>query len=113
YAKQMVRKGGEQRVESIEARGKSVAEAVMQALSGLGKRRDEVEITVLQAPARGAFGIGSKDARVRASVRPSSLSAVITPERADAILGPDETEALPEEELYAPDEEESEEFLEG
>src|SRR5207247_1919479 len=85
----------------------------MQALSRLGKRRDEVEITVLQAPARGAFGIGSKDARVRVSVRPSSLSAVITPEMADAILGPDETEALPEEELYAPDEEESEEFLEG
>jgi len=106
-------------VESIEASGKSVDEAVMQALSRLGKRRDEVEITVLQAPARGAFGIGSKDARVRVSVRPSSLSAVITPEMADAILGPDETEALPEEELYAQDEEINqfgegeEEFLEG
>ena len=106
-------------MESIEASGKSVDEAVMQALSRLGKRRDEVEITVLQAPARGAFGIGSKDARVRVSVRPSSLSAVITPEMADAILGPDETEALPEEELYAQDEEINqfgegeEEFLEG
>src|SRR5436305_9025811 len=111
--------GGNQKVESIEASGKSVDEAVMQALSRLGKRRDEVEITVLQAPARGAFGIGSKDARVRVSVRPSSLSAVITPEMADAILGPDETEALPEEELYAQDEEINqfgegeEEFLEG
>ena len=106
-------------MESIEASGKSVDEAVMQALSRLGKRRDEVEITVLQAPARGAFGIGNKDARVRVSVRPSSLSAVITPEMADAILGPDETEALPEEELYAQDEEINqfgegeEEFLEG
>jgi len=105
-------------VESIEASGKSVDEAVMQALSRLGKRRDEVEITVLQAPARGAFGIGNKDARVRVSVRPSSLSAVITPEMADAILGPDEVEVLPEEERYAPDEEAnqfeegSEEFLE-
>jgi len=110
--------GGNQKVESIEASGKSVDEAVMQALSRLGKRRDEVEITVLQAPARGAFGIGNKDARVRVSVRPSSLSAVITPEMADAILGPDEVEVLPEEERYAPDEEAnqfeegSEEFLE-
>jgi spoIIIJ-associated protein len=106
-------------VESIEASGKSVDEAVTQALSRLGKRRDEVEITVLQAPARGAFGIGSKDARVRVSVRPSSLSAVITPEMADAILGPDVAEALPEEELYPQDEEANqfeegdEEFLEG
>jgi len=95
-------------VESIEASGKSVDEAVLQALSRLGKRRDEVEVTVLQEPSRGAFGIGSKDARVRVSVRPANVSAVITPEMADAILGPDD--AFPEEELYAEDEEE--EFIE-
>jgi len=95
-------------VESIEASGKSVDEAVLQALSRLGKRRDEVEITVLQVPSRGAFGIGSKDARVRVSVRPSSASAVITPEMADAILGPDADDAFPEEEAYIEDEEEGE-----
>ena len=92
-------------MESIEASGKSVDEAVLQALSRLGKRRDEVEITVLQTPSRGAFGLGSKDARVRVSVRSQSIGAVITPEMADAILGPDD-EVLPEEELYADDEEE-------
>ena len=74
-------------MESIEASGKSVDEAVQQALARLGRRRDEVEITVLQEPARGTFGLGSRDARVRVAVRPSS--AVITPEMADAILGPD------------------------
>ncbi len=105
-------------MESIEVSGKSVDDAVMQALSRLGKRRDEVEIAVLQSPSRGAFGIGGKDALVRVSVRSSSPSAVITPEMADAILGPDET--LPEEELYIEDEEgefededEDEEFIEG
>lgn len=98
--------GGNQKVESIEVSGKSVDEAVMQALSRLGKRRDEVEITVLQLPSRGAFGIGSKEARVRVSVRTGNLSAVITPEMADAILGPDET--FPEEELYMEEEEEGE-----
>ncbi|HAH01009.1 MAG TPA: hypothetical protein DDW33_12250 [Ktedonobacter sp.] len=103
-------KGGNYKVESIEASGKSVDEAVLQALSHLGKRRDEVEIIVLQLPSRGAFGIGSKDARVRVSVRPGTPSAVITPEMADAILGPDDT--FPEEELYLEDEEEDEEFLE-
>ena len=95
-------------MESIEASGKSVDEAVLQALSRLGKRRDEVEITVLQVPSRGAFGIGSKDARVRVSVRPGNVSAVITPEMADAILGPDADDAFPEEEAYIEDEEEGE-----
>src|SRR6266496_1933390 len=99
-------KGGNQKVESIEVSGKSVDETVIQALSRLGKRRDEVEITVLQMPSRGAFGIGSKEARVRVSVRTGNLSAVITPEMADAILGPDET--FPEEELYMEEEEEGE-----
>ena len=78
-------------MESIEASGKSVDEAILQALSRLGKRRDEVDVTVLQEPSRGAFGIGSKDARVRATVHPANVGAVITPEMADAILGPDET----------------------
>ena len=91
-------------MESIEASGKSVDEAVLQALSRLGKRRDEVEIKVLQEPSRGTFGIGSKDARVRVTVRSANAGAIITPEMADAILGPDET--FPEEELV----DEGEEF---
>jgi spoIIIJ-associated protein len=108
-------KGGKETVESIEASGKSVDEAILQALSRLGKRRDEVEVTVLQEPSRGTFGIGSKDARVRVTVHSANVGAVITPEMADAILGPDET--FPEEELYVEDEEgefgdEDEEFME-
>ena len=55
-------------MESIEASGKSVDEATLQALARLGKRRDEVDVMVLQEPSRGAFGIGSKDARVRVTV---------------------------------------------
>ncbi len=94
-------------MESIEASGKSVDEAVLQALARLGKRRDEVDVTVLQEAFRGTFGIGSKEARVRVTVRPSNVSAVITPEMADAILGSDEV--FPEEELYGEEEEEEEE----
>jgi spoIIIJ-associated protein len=98
-------------VESIEASGKSVDEAVQQALSRLGKRREEVDIVVLQEPVRGTFGLGSKDARVRVTIRPGATSAIITPEMADAILGPDGPDiALPEDELYD-DEDADEEFL--
>src|SRR5436305_11315916 len=101
-------KGGKETVESIEASGKSVDEAILQALSRLGKRRDEVDIAVLQEPSRGAFGLGSKDARVRVTVRASTTGAVITPEMADAILGPDTPDmVLSEDDLY----EDEDEFL--
>ena len=96
-------------MESIEASGKSVEEAVEQALVRLGKRREDVDVSVLQEPARGTFGLGSKDARVRVTVRSGIASAVITPELADAILGPgNPDEALSEEDMY---DEEDEEFL--
>jgi spoIIIJ-associated protein len=98
-------------VESIEASGKSVDEAVQQALMRLGKRRDEVEITVLQEPSRGAFGLGSKEARVRVSTRPGNVGAVITPEMADAILGPEDS--YPGKELYEDEGEDEGEYEEG
>jgi len=91
-------------VESIEASGKSVEDAILQGLARLKRRRDEVEIAVLQEPARGAFGIGNKEARVRVTVRSNTSGAVITPEMADALLGPDE-EAYADEEVYEEDEE--------
>ncbi|RAQ96775.1 RNA-binding cell elongation regulator Jag/EloR [Thermogemmatispora tikiterensis] len=86
-------------MESIEASGKSVEEAVQQALLRLGRRRDEVEVTVLQEPARGAFGLGSREARVRVTVRPSR-GAVITPEMADAILSQVEAGEEDEEDFF-------------
>ncbi|MDQ2886099.1 MAG: Jag N-terminal domain-containing protein [Chloroflexota bacterium] len=99
-------------MESIEASGKSVDEAVQQALVRLGKRREEVEVSVLQEPSRGTFGIGSKDARVLVTVRQGSKGAVITPEMADAILGPDVPDVvIGEDEEY--DEDEDEEFEDG
>jgi spoIIIJ-associated protein len=101
-------------VESIEASGKSVEDAVLQGLARLKKRRDEVEVVILQEPARGTFGIGNKEARVRVSVRPASVSAVITPEMVDALLGPDENEL--EDEMFVEDDEaefEDDEVVEG
>ncbi|MBV9614020.1 MAG: protein jag [Ktedonobacteraceae bacterium] len=93
-------------MESIEVSGKSVDDAVQQALIHLGKHREEVDIAVLQEPSRGTFGLGSKDARVRVTVRLGSKNAVITPELADAILGPDGPDvALPEDEVYGDEEE--------
>ncbi len=96
-------------MESIEASGKSVEDAILQGLARLKKRRDEVEVIVLQEPARGTFGIGNKEARVRVNVR--AASAIITPEMADALLGPDEGD--PEEEILEDDAEFEDDDIEG
>jgi len=111
-------------VESIEASGKSVDEAIQQALTRLGKRLEDVEVTILQEPSRGTFGLRSRDARVRVTTfethpKTTTTGAVITPEMADAILGTDEPETpLPDDELYENEEgeledEDDEEFEDG
>ncbi len=96
-------------MESIEVNGKTIDDAIVQALARLGKRRDEVDVIVLQEPSRGTFGIGGKEARVRVTIHPvrSSSGALITPEMADAILGP--AYASSEEDVY--DDEEEEELI--
>lgn len=58
--------------ESIETKGKTVDEAVREALLQLGLRRDEVEITVLEEPRAGLMGfIGTRQAKVLVSKRRS------------------------------------------
>ncbi|HEX9068556.1 MAG TPA: Jag N-terminal domain-containing protein, partial [Ktedonobacterales bacterium] len=52
-------------MESIEASGRTVEDAILQALARLGRNRDEVEIAVLQEPSRGNRGMGTREARVR------------------------------------------------
>jgi spoIIIJ-associated protein len=99
-------------VESIEVSGKSVDDALLQALVRLHRRRDEVDVIVLQEPARGTFGIGGKEARIRVTVLPPRGSAVITPEMADALLGPDDDEELYDEEAEVEEGEEDDEELE-
>ena len=84
-------------MESVEASGKSIEDAILQALARLGRNRDEVEITVLQQPSRGQRGMGVRDARVRVFVKAAFAGgrpgAVVTPEMAGALLPGDEGEA--------------------
>jgi spoIIIJ-associated protein len=58
-------------VENVEASGKSIEDAILQALVRLGRNRDEVDITVLQEPSRGSRGMGAREARVRVRLKPS------------------------------------------
>lgn len=60
-------------MESVEASGKSVEDAILQALARLGRNRDEVDISVLQEPSRGVRGMGAREARVRVYVKPGAI----------------------------------------
>jgi spoIIIJ-associated protein len=54
----------EKRGESVEGKGRSVDEAIDNALAELGAKRDDVEVEILSRGSRGVFGIGAEDARV-------------------------------------------------
>jgi spoIIIJ-associated protein len=56
-------------MDSVEANGNSIDEAIESALKLLGTTRDRVEIEILHNAVRGLFGIGSRKARVRATLR--------------------------------------------
>jgi len=56
-------------MQSIEAEGNSIDDAIARALSLLGAPRERVEIEILANATKGLFGFGGKRARVRASLR--------------------------------------------
>src|SRR5512140_1547998 len=63
-------------MESVEVSARSVEEAVQQALTRLGKNRDEVEVTVLSEGHRRILGfVRGENARVRVTVLESAPMA--------------------------------------
>jgi spoIIIJ-associated protein len=63
-------------MRSVEIEGGSIDEAIQRALDMLRVAREQVEIEILENATRGLFGIGSRRARVRATVR-QSLDATV------------------------------------
>lgn len=55
------------RAKSVEGRGKTVDDAILDALTKLSASRETVDIEVLSEGSRGVWGIGAEDARVRAT----------------------------------------------
>ncbi len=60
----------------VEVTGKTVEEAVQQALKQLGVTRDQVEIEILESGTPGIFGIGAEPAKVRVTIKNSPSSFV-------------------------------------
>jgi spoIIIJ-associated protein len=59
-------------VNSAEGAGRTVEEAIRNALRTLGARREDVDLMVLDEGSRGVLGLGSREARVRLTL----LSAI-------------------------------------
>ncbi len=60
-------------INTVEKTGKSVEEAVNLALQELNCTREQAEIEILTAPAKGFLGIGAKDAKVRVWLKEKSI----------------------------------------
>lgn len=56
---------------SVKASGNSVEEAIEKALAQLGASREEVEIQILSQGGRRLLGLGTQEARVQVTLRPS------------------------------------------
>lgn len=86
---------------SVEASGRTVDEAVGQALARLGLELDQVQVEVLREGKRGILGIGAEDALVRVTeMVPEAVKAGEVPAAAPAEAAPEippEEPAMPEE----------------
>ena len=63
---------------TLEVIAPSVEEAVSRGLDQLGLPEEAVEVEVLDQGAKGLFGLGNRQARVRLIVRPISLGEKTT-----------------------------------
>ncbi len=65
-------------MRSVETIGKSVEEAIQQALQQLGVSREQVEVEVLSPGTPGILGVGAEPARVRVTMKDSPAEFVKT-----------------------------------
>lgn len=89
-------------MDAIEKWGVSVEEAVDLALKEIKLSRDEVEVTVLEEPSRGFFGIGSKLAKVRVESKKPEPVQEEEAKPAPAKAGPIGKEEVLPEDLVTP-----------
>ncbi len=81
----------------VEKTGKTVEEAVAAALEELGVTQQDVDVEILEEARRGILGIGSRDAKVRLTVRGTAPAEAAVAEAEMAEPAPETTADTPEE----------------
>ncbi len=87
---------------SVEGRGRTVDDAILDALTKLGASRETVDVEVLSEGTRGVWGIGAEDARVRVALKGARPAAPApTPRPSRPAPAPAPAPAVPEPEIPA------------
>ncbi|MDE2817101.1 MAG: Jag N-terminal domain-containing protein [Chloroflexota bacterium] len=81
--------------ESVEATGKTVEDAIQNALEELGASRDAVTVRVISAGTGGLFGIGGDETRVLVELKPEGASEEVEEVEAPAESAAPEAPDLP------------------
>src|SRR5690625_193786 len=85
-------------MRSVEKTGRSVEEAIQEALDELGIERDEAEIVVLEEGSKGLFGLlRGKSARVRVGRKSDSIASRTGSDRSGAASSDAEARRLEDE----------------
>jgi len=89
---------------SIEIIAPSVEEAIEQGLSDLGLPRESVDVEVLDEGSRGLFGLGTRQARIRLTIKPFPDTQTGREASAEVSSTPSEDvrEVEPEEKPFSP-----------
>lgn len=58
-------------------KGKTIEDAIVKAVESLGVPKEELEIEVVQEPARGILGIGQKDAKIEVSLKETTVAEIL------------------------------------
>ncbi|MCA9950774.1 MAG: Jag N-terminal domain-containing protein [Anaerolineales bacterium] len=89
--------------QEIDAKGRTVDDAIESGLARLGVERDAVEIEILDEGSRGILGLGSRDAAVRLTLKKAPVPEIVPePEPAPVSVEPaqiEENEVFVEEEV--------------
>lgn len=78
---------------TLEVIAPTVEEAVAKGLGDLGLAQDAVEVEILDPGSRGLFGLGSRQARIRLTVKRHVHSSAVPVERVDEERFPEEVTA--------------------
>ncbi len=72
--------------QAIEAKGRTVDDAIESGLAQLGANRDAVEIEILDEGSRGILGLGSRDAVVRLTLQALAAPEIVSEPESEPIL---------------------------
>ena len=77
-------------------KGKTVKEAILNAVESLGVKEEELDIQILQEPSKGILGIGQKDAKIEVNLKETTVAEILDIAEEEFKDSPKEETKIPE-----------------